>query len=144
MPYVTYVKWALIAGVLAWAYHAGGNGPRAALEADHAAMAETATAALLAQRAASDAQIAKLSKVVSDYENAPPDPLAPVVAHRVLVYAASACRDPVPAADPVAGGTQTPAPVAVGPSRVEQALGELLTACAADAAQMRAMIEAAP
>jgi hypothetical protein len=51
-----YAKLGAGGAVLALVFYLGGLGPKAALERDHAAMAETATQALLAQRAAAQAQ----------------------------------------------------------------------------------------
>jgi hypothetical protein len=142
MPYVTYVKWAAIVGLLAFIYHAGGNGPRAALERDHAAMAEAATKALLAQRSAQEAEATRINKAVNDYESTPLDPIAPTIARRVYIAAAGGC--PVPRAPVLAGGTQAPTPLPLGPSGVERALGDFITACSEDARQMNAMLELAP
>jgi hypothetical protein len=47
---------ALVLVIFGSGYHIGGLAPTAALEADHASMAQAATGALLAQRAASEAQ----------------------------------------------------------------------------------------
>lgn len=60
IPYLSYIK---AVGIVAFAatifgvgFHFGGMASRTALEADHAAMAEAATQALLAQRSAQEAQ----------------------------------------------------------------------------------------
>jgi hypothetical protein len=142
VPYFTAVKWAAIVGLLAFVYHAGGNGPRAALERDHAAMAEAATQALLAQRSAQEAEATRINKAVTDYENAPLDPIAPTIARRLYIAAAGGCA--VPSSPTVASGTQAPAAQPLGPAGVERALGGLIEACAEDARQMNAMLELAP
>jgi hypothetical protein len=51
-----YAKIGVGVALLAFVFYLGGLGPKAAMERDHAAMAEAATQALLAQRAAAQAQ----------------------------------------------------------------------------------------
>lgn len=145
-PYLIYIKIAAAAVLLAvlfgTGYHFGGMASRTALEADHAAMAQAATQALLSQRKAQDAESARINKAVSDYEK-PIDPITVGLSHRVFIYANRAdC--PVPGAATVATGTQTAAPVPIGPSSVERSLGDYITACAEDAAQLSAVIQLAP
>ncbi len=133
----------IIAVLFGSGYHLGGMASRTALEADHAAMAQAATTALLEQRKQAEAESTRINKAVSDYENAPIDPIVPTVARRVFLYA-NRTDCPVPSAPAVASGTQAAAAVAIGPSSVERALGTYIAACSADASQMKAMLELAP
>jgi hypothetical protein len=146
-PYLLYIKLGaavlLIAGIFGAGFHVGGMASRTALEADHAAMAQAATTALLAQRKQAEAESTRINKAVSDYENTPIDFISPTVARRVFLYAHRAdC--PVPSTPSVAGRTQAAAPVTLGPSDIERALGAYIAACSADSSQMKAMLELAP
>jgi len=125
----------------------GGNGPRAALERDHAAMAEAATQAILAQQKQATADHVRLQGVIDNYDAIKDSPdlayAAAGTAHRLYIRAAGgSCA--VSQAGGVASGTETPAPVPSSHSSVESALGDVLTACSQDAAQLSAVIQLAP
>jgi hypothetical protein len=134
---------ALIAVLFGAGYHFGGMASKTALERDHADMAAATVNALLAQRAQATADHNRLQEVIDRYDATPPDPIIPGLAHRVYVYATAHCGG-VPQSGSVAPGTEAPTPVPIGHSSVESALGDVLSACSADAAQMTAMIQLAP
>lgn len=113
MTPVAYFKWAGIsAALIGWSwlcFHQGGLGPTAALERDHAAMAQTMTNALLAQRAAAEAAAINdhATEVthatdIAQIDHAPPR-TDPVLVYRTV----KACVDPVPGAEAKAGGVTT-------------------------------------
>ena len=90
-------------------FHFGGLGPTAALERDHAAMAKATTDALLAQRAAAEAQAINDHAAETTHandiraiDNASPR-TDPVLVYRTV----KACVDPVPGAEAQAGGVAT-------------------------------------
>lgn len=112
MTPLAYAKWGgIAAALLAWSwlcFHQGGLGPTAALERDHADMAEATTKALLAQAAQAAADHASQQRVIDAYDATKdiPDPASIGTAHRVLLLAGAACgdSDPVPETGPVASG----------------------------------------
>lgn len=128
--------------LLALAFYLGGLGPKAALERDHAAMAEATTQALLAQQKAAETEHARQQRIIDAYDAAPIDFVAPTLARRLYIAAVGGCD--LPKARTVASGTEAPSPLPSGPSGVERALGELIEACSADARQLNAMIQLAP
>jgi hypothetical protein len=141
-----YIKLAAGAGLLFWAYHLGGNASRAALEADHAAMATAATKALLAQAAQAAADHASQQRVIDAYDATKdiPDPASVGTAHRVLLLAAGAGDCPVPEAAAVAGGAPRAPAVTIGPSEVERRLDDYIQACGEDTKLLRTVQALAP
>jgi hypothetical protein len=144
VTYLTYAKWAAIAGVGVWIYHLGGASDRAALAAQHAAQLQAVVKAMDENAREAAAAQAHLQGVIDAYHATPIDPIVPGIAHRVYVVAAGTCSGRVPEARSVAPGTQAPAALPIGPSNVERSLGDYIAACASDAAQMKAMIQLAP
>lgn len=139
-----YAKLGAAAVLLMLVFYLGGLGPKAALERDHAAMAQATTKALLAQQKATETEHVRQQKVIDAYDATKdiPDPVTTGLAHRVYIAAAGGCH--VPEARAVASGTQARAAIPGGPSGIERALGVVIEACAADAGQMSAMIQLAP
>lgn len=147
-PYAIYIELGAAALCLVIAagagYHFGGLSSKTALEADHVAQLEAVVKAMDENARQAAADHAHMQGVIDGYAKTPIDPIVPGAAHRVYVFAASACGGGVPEAGSVAGGVQAPAAVAIGPSPVERALDDYIRACSADAAQMNAMIQLAP
>lgn len=148
-PYLTYAKIgaavALLAIVAGIGFHLGGLRATAALEADHAAMAEAATKALLAQAAQAASDHASQQKVIDRYDATKddPDPASIGTAHRVLIVAAAGgC--PVPEAGALAGRAAEPARVAIGPSEVERRLNDYIQACGRDVKKLTTAQALAP
>lgn len=102
MTPLTYAKWGGIAAAfLAWSvlcFHQGSLGPTTALALDHAAMAKAATDALLAERAATEAQAINDHAAETTHAND----------LRTIDHAP-------PRTDPVIVCVRTPSPVRVGP-----------------------------
>jgi hypothetical protein len=139
-----YAKVGAAVVLLAVVFYLGGLGPKAALERDHAAMAQAATQALLAQRAQASADHAHLQGVIDRYDAQKdiPNPVDTGLAHRVYITAASGC--PVPETRIVAGGIEAPAALAGSDPGIVGRLQDLIDACRDDAEQMSAMIQLAP
>lgn len=137
-------------------FHFGGlsaddklNTYRTEVEVAHATQLSAVATAYQDQVLAREASEAKLQRVENAYDElkGAPDPATVGVAHRLLIVAASTDRTGgcgLPAAGAVASGAQTPAALPIGPSGVERSLGDYIAACAADAAQLNAMIQLAP
>lgn len=145
------ITWIKVGGILAAViavffagYHFGGMASKTALEGFQAAQAENTATAVLAERASTTAQLAHMNAIVKGYQDAPPDPIVATAAHRVFVYATGAAGCAVPRAAPLAGGAPAAAAVALGPSRVEQALGTYIAACAGDASRLAAVQALSP
>jgi hypothetical protein len=124
----------IAAGVLfaALCFYLGGLAPKAALERDHADMAQAATRALLAQAAQAAADHASQQKVIDDYDANKdiPDPASIGTARRVLLLAAAGAGNcPVPETGAVAGGGARPAG---GASEAREAQSGLVTLLEAD------------
>jgi hypothetical protein len=116
----------------------GGLASKTALEGLRADQAQLTATAVLAERASEKAESDRLTKVISDYEKTPIDPIAIGVARRVFIYAnAPGC--PVSKAGPDPDGTVSAAPVAIGPSSIEQRLDDYVQACDADAKELAAI-----
>ncbi len=145
---ITYLKLgailALAALLFGAGYRFGGMAPKTELEALRAAQAEATAKAVLAERASAAVTLAHQNAVIARYENAPPDPIVATAAHRVYVYAAAASGCSVSGAHPVAGGAPEAPRVTLGPSRVEQALGDYIAKCDADARRLAAAQALAP
>jgi hypothetical protein len=143
-PYLLYIKIAAGVALLLLAFHLGSLGPKAALDRDHAAMAEATTQALLAQRKQADADHSRLQGVIDAYDAQKdlPNLVDTGLAHRVYIAAAGGC--PVPETRTVAGGAQAPTPIPRGDPGVVGRLQDVIDACRADSAQMSAMIQLAP
>ena len=135
---------AMVAALFAAGYHIGGLSSKTALEAQHTAQLQAVVNAMDENARQAAADHAHQQGVIDAYHATPIDPLVAGAAHRVYVYAASACGGSVPQAASVAGGAQASAPIALGPSEVERALDDYIHACSADAAQMTPMIALAP
>jgi hypothetical protein len=111
MTPILYAKWGGIAAAfLAWSwlcFHQGSLEPTAALALDHAAMAKAATDALLAERAAAEAQAINDHATETTHANdiATIDHTPPRT-NPVIVYrnAAAVCQRAVPGAKTEAGG----------------------------------------
>lgn len=143
-PYLVYIKVGAAALLLAIAagggFYFGGLRSTAALERDHADMAEATTKALLAQAAQAAVDHASQQKVIDAYDATKdiPDPASIGTAHRVLLLAAAGGGCAVPETGTVAGGAAGPAPIAIGPSEVERRLNDYIQACGGDAKRLTA------
>jgi hypothetical protein len=142
-----YLKWGGIAAaalaLVLGGYHFGSLSSKSKLEAVLAAQAENTAKAVLAERAAQETEQKRLQEVLAKYEQTPLDPIVAPLARRVFLYArASEC--PVPP-----NGTHSAAVIDPGPqpredSAIERATSEVFEACARDAAQLNALIDAWP
>jgi hypothetical protein len=144
MTIVYAVIAALLLG-LGVGWYFGGLHGKAQLEALQASEFKALADAYQAQVLAKQQSEAKLATVENAYDaiKDTPDPATLGTARRVLLIAA---RDscPLPGAATVAGGTENPAPLAIGPSAVERALDAYVQACSEDAKQLAAVIQLAP
>jgi hypothetical protein len=140
---VIYVKIIVCLILFGMGFYFGGLSPKTKLEALQAAQAENTAKAVLAQKAASDAEEARLNGVIAKYEATPIDPIAVGLAGRVLQYARVAdC--PVSKTAAAASGTGNPAAgTASDPSFVGLAQAAVL-ACDHDAHQVTALQQAWP
>lgn len=146
MTYLAGLKYgsilAVLIGIFVTGYHFGGMASKTALEALRAAQAKTLSDALLKERQDGDARAAKLQGIIDHYESAPIDPIVVGLAHRLYAHPTASC--PLPAANPDPGPA---APVAAQPGGdggvIEAATQRVFDACAADAKQLSALIEAA-
>jgi hypothetical protein len=135
---------ALAALLFAAGFYFGGLRSKTAYEALQAAQAEAVAKAVLAERSATAAQLAKQNEVISTYESHALDPLAPIIAQRLCLAPAAGDRRPVPQAPANAGRAPPAAPEPFSPSPVATALGDLLSACASDAARLSALQALSP
>lgn len=146
-PYLTYVKigavLALLGAVAAGGYHFGGMASKTALEGFQAEQSANTAKAVLAERAAGAAELARVNAILKGYQDASIDPIALSVGSRVLEYARVAdC--PVPGAGGHPSGTPSASPVTSSASEVGQALTDLAVACSQDAAELTALQAAWP
>lgn len=121
-------------------YHFGGLASKTALETDHAAQLQAVVDRLDENAREAAADHAKQQRVIDAYDATKdiPDPASIGTAHRVLILAAAGGGCPVPETGAVAGGAPDPARVAIGPSRVEQALDAYIKACGRDVKKLTA------
>jgi hypothetical protein len=140
---VTYVKAALYVIAFAIGFYFGGLRSKTALETVETAQSENTAKAVLAQKAALDAEEARLNGVIAKYEATPIDPIAVGLAGRVLQYARVAdC--PVPKAASITSGTGDTAAQSSGDASLIRLSQAVLDACAQDAAQLTALQQAWP
>lgn len=144
MTPILYAKLGAGAALLALVFYLGGLSPRAALQAQHAAWAEAAANALVAQQKQATADHNRLQGVIDAYDAQKdlPNPVDTGLAHRVYIAAAGGC--PVPKAASMAGGVEAPATQPSGDPGIVGRLQAVIDACRADAAQLSAVIELAP
>lgn len=135
---------ALVAGLFGLGYHFGGLSFKTALEANHAAQLQAVVNRLDENARAAAADHAHLQGVIDAYLAKPIDPIVPGIAHRVYVFAASACGGGVPQAATLAGHVPGPTPIALGPSEVERRLDDYIRACDQDARRLTAVQALAP
>jgi hypothetical protein len=145
------IVWAKVGGILAAialvffaGYRFGGMASKTALEGFQAAQAENTAKAVLAERASTAATLAHQNAVIEGYQNAPISPIVTTAAQRVFVYATHAASCAVSGAAPNAGGAPAAAAVALGPSRVVEALGAYIAACDADSRRLAALQALSP
>lgn len=149
-PYAIYLKIgaaiALIAVAAGAGYHFGGLVSKTALEADHVAQLQAVVKAMDENARQAAADHTHLQGVIDRYDATKdiPDPASIGTAHRVLIVAAAGGGCAVPEAGALAGGAPAAARIAVGPSRVEQALDDYIQACGRDAKKLTAAQALAP
>jgi hypothetical protein len=149
-PYLAYIKIGAAALLLAIAagagYHFGGLASKTALEADHAAQLQAVVNRLDENAREATADHAHLQRVIDRYDATKdiPDPASVGTAHRVYLYAASACGGGLPEARALAGGVPGATPVTIGPSEVERRLDDYIRACGEDANLLRTVQALAP
>lgn len=146
-PYLIYIKIgiavAVIGVVSAASFHFGGMASKTALEGFQAEQSANTAKAVLAERAAGAAELARVNAILKGYQDAPIDPIVLSTGNRVLEYARVAdC--PMPSASGNPGGTASAGKVPIGPSQVGQALTDLAVACSQDAAELTALQAAWP
>jgi len=143
MSIVTWLKLAGAAALLIWAYHLGGDASQAKLEALEALQSSNTAKAVLAQKAASDAEEARLNSVIAKYEATPIDPVAIGLAGRVLQYA-RLTECPVSQTATTAGGTGNTPTKPPGDPELERLSQAAIDACDHDAHQVIALQQAWP
>lgn len=149
-PYLIYVKLGAAAVLLAIAagagYHFGGLASKTALEAQHAAQLQAVVDRLDENARQAAADQLKQQKVIDAYDATKdiPDPASVGTAHRLLIVAAAGGGCAVPEAGALAGRDPDPARIAIGPSRVEQALDDYIQACGRDTKKLIAAQALAP
>lgn len=139
-----YIKIGLIlltvAAIFGFGYHVGslqGKAAVARLQRDNAQAIVTAQAQAQARQSSIEAQLTALETRYEAIRDIP-DPVIPS-AHRLFI---AACSDPVPAPSAHPGNPPAASPQPRGPTVLESALDHALEACAADARQLNALIEA--
>jgi hypothetical protein len=147
MGWITVLKCGAIAAVLvglfACGYHMGSANGRADVEALRAAQAAAVAKAVLAEKAASDAEHARQAGIIEDYEHALLHPVDLHIGRRLLVAACPGAAA-VPETGPNPGSFGDPAAVAGGDPGLGPAIDRVIAACRDDASQLSALIEAWP
>jgi len=136
---MNYLKWgaigALLIGLSVFWYRQGGASARAALAAFQAAQAENTAKAVLAERAAGAAELARVNTLLEGYQNAKPDPAVSGIAVRLL-GAPCVAVGAVPSAGAVAATATAAGGVPGGDSAIERATEAAFDAAERDAARL--------
>lgn len=129
------IKYGIIAAIiLGWSLFCYERGK----DAEQSRESENIAKAVLAQQKSYNASEEQLQAIVRRYEATAIDPVVPTLAHKLLI-SASSC--PVHEATNTAGAA-VPATKPSGNAGIEQATQRVFDACAADAAQLEALIKA--
>lgn len=134
MTVVTWIKVIVIAAALWLAFYLGTLKETAALEKDHADMAEATTKALLAEQAKSATELDRVNQIVRKYEAQPIDPVVAGVARRLFKYTIQDC--PMSAAGRDASGAAAASGVPGGNPEVERLTQQAFDAGARDSARL--------
>lgn len=133
---------AAIAALILWLLHYGHERYASGVADTRADYARLAQEQIDFNQAHDKAEISRLLQAVNDYEAKLLVPVLPDLAHRVYVYALSACT--VPQATTVTAGLSGPAAVPGSDPEFERLLGEAFKAGSKDAFQVIALQEAWP
>lgn len=129
--------------LLSVGYYVGTLRSKTAYEGLQAAQSELTAKAVLAERAAGAAELARVNLILKGYQDAPPDPIAVGLAHRVYVYASAAsCTVPSASRDPRAPVSAPAQPG--GDAEAQRLLQAVFDACSADARELSALQAAWP
>lgn len=145
---------ALAAGLIGLGYHFGAlkgaaqaDSARTALEGFQAAQAQNTAKAVLAERAAGQAELVRVNGILKGYEDAPINPVDLSLSGRLFKYTdatAHAADCPVPKAGPDPAAARDPATKPASDGAVRQATAAVFKACALDAAELSALQAAWP
>lgn len=124
-------------------YRLGGMASKTTLEGFEAAQAENTAKAVLAERASTAAELARVNAILKGYTDAPIDPVSVGLAHRVYVYA-HAADCPVSGASPNPAATGSASPQPRGDPSFVGLAQRVIDACSQDAAELTALQEAWP
>jgi hypothetical protein len=132
---VIYLKVGIAAALCALFFWLGGLHSKTELEGFQAAQSANTARAVLAERASSAAELARVNLLLKGYQDAPPDPIVVSIGSRVLQYARIAdCPVPTSGANPAA--TLGAAPVPRSDPEFERLLQTAFNACAHDAEEL--------
>lgn len=119
-------------------YRLGGMASKTTLEGFEAAQAENTAKAVLAERASTAAELARVNAILKGYTDAPIDPITVGIATRLLEHACPA-SGPVPSTVAVAAGIDRATAQPRNAQAVERATQSHFDACAKDAAELAAL-----
>lgn len=140
---MTYVYGGIAAFLCALFFWLGGLHSKAALEGFQAAQTENTAKAVLAERASTAAELARVNALLKGYQDEALKPVDATIAERVLYHACPAVSA-VPSPGAHASGTLSPSPQPRSDPETERLLQAVFTACSADAEELTTLQQAWP